>query len=95
MNRNYNLKLDLQFRCNNQTMKFNQTTKDFLQFVRRAPTAFQAVDEIASLLKKDGFQKISLQHNARTRQMLSELLRKYMAGLKNVTISADVNPQNL
>ena len=32
MNKNYNLKLDLQFRCNNQTMKFNQfdnNTSDF------------------------------------------------------------------
>ena len=48
-------------------MKFNQTTKDFLQFVRRAPTAFQAVDEIASLLKKDGFQKISLQQKCQTK----------------------------
>ena len=24
MNKNYNLKLDLQFRCNNSIMKFNQ-----------------------------------------------------------------------
>ena len=32
LDRNYNLKLDLQFRCNNQTMKFNQfdnNTSDF------------------------------------------------------------------
>ena len=32
MNKNYNLKLDLQFRCNNQTMKFSQfdnNTSDF------------------------------------------------------------------
>ena len=32
MNRKYNLKLDLQFRCNNQTMKFNRfdnNTSDF------------------------------------------------------------------
>ncbi len=34
-------------------------------------------------------------NNARMRKMLSELLMKYMAGLKNVSISADVNPQNL
>ena len=35
MNRNYNLKLDLQFRCNNSIMKFNQfdnETSDF--FIR-------------------------------------------------------------
>ena len=33
MNKKYNLKLDLQFRCNNSTMKFNQfdnnNTSDF------------------------------------------------------------------
>ncbi len=34
-------------------------------------------------------------NNAKMRKMLSDLLTKYMAGLKNVTISADVNPQNL
>ncbi len=38
---------------------------------------------------------IKCANNARMRKMLSELLTKYMAGLKNVTISADVNPQNL
>ena len=42
-------------------MKTNQTTKDFLKFVRRAPTAFQAVDEISSLLLENGFQRISFQ----------------------------------
>ena len=34
-------------------------------------------------------------NNKDTRNMISGLLTKYMAGLKNVTISADVNPQNL
>lgn len=34
-------------------------------------------------------------NNARMRNMISSLLVKYMAGLKNISISADVNPQNL
>lgn len=34
-------------------------------------------------------------NNKDMRNMISGLLTKYMAGLKNVTISADVNPQNL
>ena len=34
-------------------------------------------------------------NNKEMRNMISSLLTKYMAGLKNVTISADVNPQNL
>ena len=34
-------------------------------------------------------------NNAKMRNMISSLLIKYMGGLKNVTISADVNPQNL
>ena len=38
---------------------------------------------------------IKCANNARMRELLSSLLVKYMAGLKNVTISADVNPQNL
>ena len=35
MNKNYNLKLDLQFRCNNSIMKFNQfdnNTSDFYAY---------------------------------------------------------------
>ena len=34
-------------------------------------------------------------NNQKMRNMISGLLVKYMAGLKNVSISADVNPQNL
>ena len=34
-------------------------------------------------------------NNAKMRNMISSLLIKYTAGLKNVSISADVNPQNL
>lgn len=34
-------------------------------------------------------------NNAKMRSMISSLLMKYMGGLKNVSISADVNPQNL
>lgn len=34
-------------------------------------------------------------NNRKMRDMISCLLTKYMAGLKNVSISADVNPQNL
>ena len=34
-------------------------------------------------------------NNAKMRNMISNLLIKYMGGLKNVSISADVNPQNL
>ena len=42
-------------------MKSNQTIKNLLEFVRRSPTSFQAIDEISSLLLEKGFQKISLQ----------------------------------
>ena len=38
---------------------------------------------------------IKCKNNPRLRSMLSELITKYMSGLKNVTISADVNPANL
>lgn len=34
-------------------------------------------------------------NSAKMRKMISELLKKYMAGLRNVAISADINPQNL
>ena len=38
---------------------------------------------------------IKCRDSARLRAMLSSLLKKYAAGLKNVTLSADVNPANL
>ena len=38
---------------------------------------------------------IKCANNKDMRNMISCLLTKYTAGLKNVTISADVNPQNL
>jgi len=38
---------------------------------------------------------IKCKNNAALRKMLSELIQKYMSGLKNVTVSADVNPANL
>jgi len=34
-------------------------------------------------------------NNSRMRQMLSGLIGKYMAGLKNVSVCADINPSNL
>ena len=43
MNKNYNLKLDLQFRCNNQTMKFNQfdnNTSDFFMKISNSGKSF-------------------------------------------------------
>ena len=38
---------------------------------------------------------IKCKSNPTLRKMLSELIQKYMSGLKNVTVSADVNPANL
>ena len=38
---------------------------------------------------------IKCANNRKMRNMISGLLMKYMGGLKNVSISADVNPQNL
>ena len=38
---------------------------------------------------------IKCANTQRLRQMVSELIKKYMSGLKNVSITADVNPQNL
>lgn len=38
---------------------------------------------------------IKCKNNPSLRRMLSELIKTYMAGLKNVSVSADVNPANL
>ena len=38
---------------------------------------------------------IKCKSNKRTREMLSLLVKEYMSGLKGVTLSVDVNPQNL
>ena len=43
MNKNYNLKLDLQFRCSNQTMKFNKfdnNTSDFFMKISNGGKSF-------------------------------------------------------
>ena len=43
MNKNYNLKLDLQFRCSNQTMKFSQfdnNTSDFFMKINNGGKPF-------------------------------------------------------
>ena len=44
MNKNYNLKLDLQFRCNNSTMKFNQFDNNTSDFFMRITNAGKLVD---------------------------------------------------
>lgn len=44
MDRKYNLKLDLQFRCNNQTMKFNQFDNNTSDFFMRITNAGKLVD---------------------------------------------------
>ena len=44
MNRNYNLKLDLQFRCNNSTMKFNQFDNNTSDFFMRITNGGKLVD---------------------------------------------------
>ena len=49
MNKNYNLKLDLQFRCNNQTMKFNQfdnNTSDFFMKINSFEKIFKKINDI-------------------------------------------------
>lgn len=44
MNRKYNLKLDLQFRCNNSTMKFNQFDNNTSDFFMRITNGGKLVD---------------------------------------------------
>ena len=44
MDRKYNLKLDLQFRCNNQTMKFNQFDNNTSDFFMRITYGGKLVD---------------------------------------------------
>lgn len=44
MNREYNLKLDLQFRCNNSTMKFNQFDNNTSDFFMRITNGGNLVD---------------------------------------------------
>ena len=52
MNRKYNLKLDLQFRCNNSTMKFNQfdnNTSDFFIKISNGGKSFDVEKAIVVL----------------------------------------------
>ena len=52
MNKNYNLKLDLQFRCNNSTMKFNQfdnNTSDFFIKISNGGKSFDVEKAIVVL----------------------------------------------
>lgn len=52
MNKNYNLKLDLQFRCNNSTMKFNQfdnNTSDFFMKISNGGKSFDIEKAIVVL----------------------------------------------
>ena len=44
MNKQYNLKLDLQFRCNNSTMKFNQFDNNTSDFFMRITNGGKLVD---------------------------------------------------
>ena len=44
MNKKYNLKLDLQFRCNNSTMKFDQFDNNTSDFFMRITNAGKLVD---------------------------------------------------
>ena len=44
MNRNYNLKLDLQFRCNNSIMTFNEFDNNTSDFFMRITNAGKIVD---------------------------------------------------
>ena len=44
MNKNYSLKLDLQFRCNNSTMKFNQFDNNTSDFFMRITNGGKLVD---------------------------------------------------
>ena len=44
MDRKYNLKLDLQFRCNNSTMKFDQFDNNTSDFFMRISNSGKLVD---------------------------------------------------
>ncbi len=45
--------------------KSQNTTKDLMDFIGRAPTAYQAVEEIAHMLEKTGFHHLSLSEKDR------------------------------
>ena len=64
MNKNYNLKLDLQFRCNNQTMKFNQfdnNTSDFFIKISNGGKSFDTEKAIVVLAAIKPSGKVSSQ----------------------------------
>ena len=64
MNKKYNLKLDLQFRCNNSTMKFNQFDNNTSDFFMRITNGGNLVDiekalVVLAVIKPSG--KVSIQ----------------------------------
>lgn len=64
MNRKYNLKLDLQFRCNNSTMKFNQfdnNTSDFFIKISNGGKSFDVEKAIVVLATIKPSGKVSSQ----------------------------------
>ena len=64
MNKNYNLKLDLQFRCNNSTMKFNQfdnNTSDFFMKISNGGKSFNIEKAIVVLAVIKPSGKVSSQ----------------------------------
>ena len=64
MNKNYNLKLDLQFRCNNSTMKFNQfdnNTSDFFIKISNGGKSFDIEKAIVVLAVIKPSGKVSSQ----------------------------------
>ena len=64
MNKNYNLKLDLQFRCNNSTMKFNQfdnNTSDFFIKISNGGKSFDIEKAIVVLATIKPSGKVSSQ----------------------------------
>ena len=79
LDRNYNLKLDLQFRCNNQTMKFNQfdnNTSDFFIKISNSGKDFNIEKAIVILA--------SIKPSGKVESQLIEV--------KNDVIYADLKP---
>lgn len=100
MNRKYNLKLDLQFRCNNSTMKFDEfdnNTSDFFIRVTRAGELIDISKAIVTLvvIKPDNTtdaQFLEIQDSkvyANLKPSMKNLIGKYEA-IASIVVNGDI-----
>lgn len=100
MNKKYNLKLDLQFRCNNSTMKFDEfdnNTSDFFIRVTRAGELIDISKAIVTLvvIKPDNTtdaQFLEIQDSkvyANLKPSMKNLIEKYEA-IASIVVNGDI-----